>query len=478
MNWRNLIPWLHALAFWPLAGWYVRRMSDPADEPWGLLALGCAGLFLWMERKRVPGNAPRSSPAAKGRVSLLPAAWITLAYVVTYPVFPPLVRGGLAMAALACSISACWLGRRLHAGLLGLLLLSLPVMLSFEYYAGYPLRVAVAWVAAKFLVLCGLAVRSAGGQLEWGAILVVVDAPCAGIRFLWVGACLTLTLACLLRLSASRTMLAGVMAFLLVLAGNVARTTALFLVESGILAGPLWWHTALGLMAFAGVAAGIAFLVVRMAPGPEKRSARRWATSSTPVWPLPMLCPGNALLKAACLLAALAPCLPARMPDPVSGFPGWPQTFEGRRLTPQAMSEREWRFEKTFPGRSGKFHDGQRVIVLRWIERPSRQLHPIETCFKGQGYKVAPEPLFVDEGGNRWGAFQALRGGERVRVRTRIQDSRGRTWQDVSSWFWSAAFRKSEGPWWVVTVVERELELAAGLPSTGARMCEAPHERR
>lgn len=474
MNWRFLIPWLHALAFWPLAGWYVRRMTDPADEPWGLLALGCAGLFLWLERGRVTDPARPDGPAAKRRVSLLPAAWITLVYVLAYPVLPPLVRGGLAMAALACSISACWLGRRLHAGLLGLLLLSLPVMLSFEYYAGYPLRLAVSWVAARLLVLCGLAVRSAGGQLEWGAIRVVVDAPCAGIRFLWVGACLTLTLACLFRLGARRTMLAGVMAFLLVLAGNVARTTALFLVESGILAGPSWWHTALGLMAFAGVAVGIALLVLRLAPGPATASARTRMPPLPPVWPLPMVCPGKGLLKVACLLAALAPCLPDRKPDPVAGFPGWPQTFEGRRLIPQAMSERESRFERTFPGRSGKFHDGQRVVVLRWIGRPSRQLHPIETCFKGQGYKVTPEPLFVDGGGNWWGAFQALRGGERVRVRTRILDSSGRAWQDVSSWFWSAVLRKTEGPWWVVTVVERQPELAVVLP----RMCEASLELR
>lgn len=462
MNWRHLVPWVHLLAFWPLAGWYGRRMMDRCDEPWGLLALVTAALFLWVEWRRGTADKSRLPLSAKGQPSLLPAAWITLVYVATYTALPPLVRAGLAVTALACSISVCWLDRTLHMGLWGLMVLSLPVMLSFEYYAGYPLRVAVAWAAAKLLALCGCAVLPLGGQLEWNGIPVVVDAPCAGIRLLWVGAWVTLTLVCLYRLGARRTLVVGAAAFVLVLAGNVARTAALFLVESGILAGPPWLHTALGLVAFAGVTGGIALLVVRWAPGPE--AASRPVANSVPVlaWPLPMLCRGAMLFRLACLFAALAPCLPERVPDPVSGFPGWPETFEGRRITPQPMAAKEAEFARTFPGRMGKFHDGQRAIVLRWVDRPSRQLHPIETCFKSLGYRITPEPLFVDGTGNRWGVFLASRGGEGMRVRTCIYDARAGAWPDISSWFWAAVFRKTEGPWWAVTVVESSCRLANG----------------
>ncbi len=459
MNWRAVVPWFHLLAFWPLAGWYWRRMMDPADEPWGFLALVSAGIFLWVERGRAGMGRDRLPTPAKVGASLLPAALLTLAYGVTYPVLPPLVRSGLAVTALACSISVCWLGRPLHLGFWGLMVLSLPVMLSFEYYAGYPLRVAVAWMAAQVLGLCGFPVGPAGTQLAWQGLQVVVDAPCAGIRLLWVGAWLTLTLACLYRLGTRRTLLAGAGAFLLVLAGNVMRTAALFLIESGILKAPPGWHTAIGLAAFTGVAAGIAFMVVRL--------ELRGGTKGFPVrtramrtgFPLPMLCRGGALFRLTCVLAFLAPCLPDPMPEPPAGFPGWPETYEGRRLTTMRMSAREEEFARTFPGRTGKFHDGRRVIILRWLARPSRQLHPIETCFKAQGYKVTAEPLFVDREGNRWGSFLASRGAERMRVRTRIRDVRGEAWSDISSWFWSAAFRKSEGPWWAVTVVECPMEM-------------------
>jgi hypothetical protein len=35
-----------------------------------------------------------------------------------------------------------------------------------------------------------------------------------------------------------------------------------------------------------------------------------------------------------------------------------------------------------------------------------------------------------------------------------ITDPAGHSWSDPSSWYWSAAMRKSKGPWWAVTVVE------------------------
>lgn len=462
MNWRHLIPWVHLVTFWPLAGWYLGRVMDRGDEPWALLALVTALVVIGMERRRRPVASVPLPPDRRASPSLLPAALVTLVYAATYGFLPPLVRAGLAVTALALSVSACWLGRPLHIGLWGLMVLSLPVMLTVEFYAGYPLRVAVTWVAAKLLGLTGVTAVAQGAVLAWNGIQVAVDAPCAGIRLLWVGAYLTLTLICLCRLSFRRALVAGGGAFAVVLVGNICRTAALFFVESGMIMGPDWLHVAVGVVAFAGVATGIAVLVSLLADKGVVVAGDGVDSKGTApaVWPLPMLCGWGMLFRAGCLLAALVPFVPERNAVPVSGFPGWPETFEGRRLQPVAASAREAEFARTFPGAMGSFSDGQRCIVMRWVNRPSRQLHPIETCFKGQGYSIKPEPLYVDGGGDCWGVFRAMRGAEDLRVRTRIYDGQGSAWQDMSSWFWAAALKKSPGPWWAVTVVEREPRLA------------------
>lgn len=454
MNWRHLVPWVHLLAFWPLARWYTARVLDRGDEPWGLLALATAAVVVWVERRR---------PVGRVNPTLFPAALVTLVYAATYGILPPLVRAGLAVTALALSMSACWLGRPLHPGLWGLMVLSLPVMLSFEFYAGYPLRVAVTWVAAKVLGLTGVGVEAHGAVLEWNGSTVAVDAPCAGIRLMWVGAYLTLAMICLYRIRFGRAVAVGLIAFVLVLAGNICRTAALFFVESGMVAGPEWLHPAIGLLAFAGVAAGIAGIAGRAKGGEQIQCPTFNKEYPIPKdgmeWPLPIMCRWWMLFRVGCLLAMVAPWFPERPGVTVTGFPGWPETFEGRRLKPEALTAREVEFARTFPGAMGTFSDGQRCIVMRWLDKPSRQLHPIETCFKGQGYGIKPEPLFVDEAGACWGVFRATRGAEALWVRTRIYDGQGGCWQDMSSWFWAAAFRKSPGPWWAVTVVERESRL-------------------
>ena len=53
------------------------------------------------------------------------------------------------------------------------------------------------------------------------------------------------------------------------------------------------------------------------------------------------------------------------------------------------MSEVEQRFAARFPGAIARFSDGERVIVLRHVERPTRMLHPAADCFRGLGYAHA-----------------------------------------------------------------------------------------
>jgi hypothetical protein len=136
-------------------------------------------------------------------------------------------------------------------------------------------------------------------------------------------------------------------------------------------------------------------------------------------------------------------------------FPGWPNSFEGRELTPLPLSEREQRFGRDFPGRLARFTDGKREIIIRWVTQPTRKLHPASDCFEGIGYGVRPGALRLDRDGARWGSFIATRGTERLLVSERIYTDAGDSWSDASAWYWSAIGQNSPGPWWAITVAER-----------------------
>lgn len=168
----------------------------------------------------------------------------------------------------------------------------------------------------------------------------------------------------------------------------------------------------------------------------------------------------TAFYIAACMLAALAPWLPANSSPQSAGensvaeFSGWPTHFEGRVLNMLPLSEREQRFTRDFPGRIARFTDGEREIIIRWVTQASRKLHSASDCFEGTGYRIHPSPLYIDSDGRRWGSFTAVRRTEKLSVRERIYTDADNSWSDVSAWYWAAAAEESHGPWWAVTVAE------------------------
>ena len=152
-----------------------------------------------------------------------------------------------------------------------------------------------------------------------------------------------------------------------------------------------------------------------------------------------------------CVIAAVVPLAPIRsgVTDEASTFPGWPAQFEGRSLTRLPLSSREERFAADFPGRVARFSDGRREIIVRWVSRETRALHPASDCFKGLGYSIRPLPVRLDQSGRRWGSFEARRDAETLIVRERIYDSVDyQSWSDVSSWYWHAITGKTNGGWW------------------------------
>src|SRR5262245_28444559 len=115
-------------------------------------------------------------------------------------------------------------------------------------------------------------------------------------------------------------------------------------------------------------------------------------------------------VPAAAALAALAPLLARPSASAVAEaghFPGWPTHYEGRVLTELPLTQRELAFVRDFPGRVGRFSDGRREIIIRWVGAPTRRLHPASDCFRGSGYSITPMPLGKDAAGAAMGCFRA-----------------------------------------------------------------------
>ena len=162
------------------------------------------------------------------------------------------------------------------------------------------------------------------------------------------------------------------------------------------------------------------------------------------------------VLILASILAGLVPLRKgvANFHKEAVNFSSWPEIFEGRELERVSLSEREKFFKRGFPGDIARFSDGQREIVMRWVKTPTRKLHPASDCFRAIGYKIKHLPHRIDLTGVAWGCFRATRSAESLRVCEKIFDESGASWTDTSSWFWSAILKKTQGPWWAITVAE------------------------
>jgi exosortase len=240
----GLVVAAHALAFWPVWRWYLARTTDGSDEPWGIAALIVAVALTWPWDR--PLRLEEKDPLLFGAVVL------TLVYAILVPFAPPLVRSIVAMAALACSWVSITDARGKTPVIVALFVLSVPVIASMQFYAGYPLRALTTTVATGMLNVFGMSVDHAGTTMTSQGRSVLVDAPCSGVRMLWAGA----FLACLLaaqRPSVSWRGIALVLALVLpvALAANAIRAALLFLLEVRAAAPPQYLHSLVGVGTFA-----------------------------------------------------------------------------------------------------------------------------------------------------------------------------------------------------------------------------------
>jgi len=249
-----LILGLQVLAFWDVWQWYVSRAVYSWDQPWGVLALVAAVVFLVASRK----------PWPQVERSLLLPTLLLILYAATYLPFGPLARATVAFTALAVTTSSLRFGKSFHPGLFGLFYLSLPTLPTLQFFGGYPLRVVVAELTAPILRLSGFAVVPEGTCLNWAGQMIWIDAPCSGIKMLWVGLFLTFVVLCLYELPLLKTLLVLPLAGVVILIANVFRAVALFYLEAGVLRLPSWGHEYAGVIAFVLEAAGIIAIVLMM----------------------------------------------------------------------------------------------------------------------------------------------------------------------------------------------------------------------
>lgn len=241
-------------AFWPVWHWLALRAGDDATDGSALLSIATAATLLWRD-----GVTTTDARVRWGVPTLL-----MLLYAASYPFVPFLVRAAIAMSAIAAVCSSLWFDRRMDVRFCGLLLLSLPVIPSLNFYLGYPLRVVVGELTSVLLQLNGFAAVREGTILLWNGHPIAIDAPCSGIRMLWTGLYLTCALAALQRLNARRTALLGAIALAIVMLANVLRATALFYVEAGVVPQARPAHALIGVVVFALAAISIAGAAARL----------------------------------------------------------------------------------------------------------------------------------------------------------------------------------------------------------------------
>lgn len=479
-----------AIAFWPLWGWYVARTMDKSDEPWGICALITAAALLLKEHFWKPQAT--QEPAAK--LFDLAGIGALLLYIGTYHWAPSLAQSVLAVLAL-WSLVVVRVHNPSSTGMLGLLMLSLPVIPSLNFFAGYPLRLIVTYGVCVLLNALGLPAVQESTMIKVNNELIAVDAPCSGISMLWAEAYVVALCACLFRFSFTKTSLLSIIGLGLVLVGNTIRATALSVSSQldwksiahapGDLEAQI--HIGVGLLIFCAVAVATMLAAQRIAaknaglsvagphcmrPVPESDVPLDAAESREPGSPAGAApnehkCAQNATTTAKSLrkntilvmaLAGIAALAPLAFHHDSKAAPDnhvtWPTTINGHTLRPVASPSEEQAFAAEFPGNMKRFSDGKRAYFVRVVNRETRQLHPSSDCFRGLGYTTEPKPLVVMEDGSTWGCFEATKADTKLRILERIYDDHGQSWTDVSQWYWSAAFGRTKGPWFDITIAQ------------------------
>lgn len=135
-------------------------------------------------------------------------------------------------------------------------------------------------------------------------------------------------------------------------------------------------------------------------------------------------------------------------------FPGWPTTLLGAPLYEVGLKPEEAIWAKGFPGRIGRFTDGSKEIVIRWVNGATRSLHPTSDCMKAMGYSITPKRVRRDATGSFWNCIEASKVSRRMTVCEQVRDDQNHSWSDTSSWFWDALLNMRKTNYWAISITE------------------------
>jgi exosortase/archaeosortase family protein len=264
--------WLALLgaAMWPHILWMARRMLDGSDDPLGFAALAALAFIGWRQRGRL-----RSSPRPAWFLGAL--ALMTIAGA-TWRVSPPLLSTLPALLGFAAGMLSILPGGLACAPILGLAALSLPLMASLQFYAGYPLRLVAAELS-RWLLAPGYHVERDGVALRVDGQLVLVDAACSGVQLVWLGYFTACATALLTGCGNARFLHRLPAVGGLVLIGNVLRNAALVALQADGKPVAAWLHEGIGLLTLAAVCA----LVFRLMQVRASESVPESAPASEPI---------------------------------------------------------------------------------------------------------------------------------------------------------------------------------------------------
>lgn len=460
-GWRSLLIIATVAVCWPYLPWLWRRWFEGNGEMWrGILFVALCGFALfrtWCGRRRAGGDET---------VSLVIAGFFLAVLFFLGVTIPRLLCAGLAISAwywvLRFSLPEREAKRSFAAWPLAIL--CLPIGPSLQYVLGYPLRRTAAVIAAWLLPGN---VRAVGCGLTDGRLEVFVDAPCAGAAMLASSLTLAAVSALIFGLGMAGTLLLLFSGLLCALGANALRAALLYAANAGILPIPTEHYEAvIGLLCFAVIAILIATFSFWLSKrqlvdaAPAEGFAER---SGAPIRTVYLLL---------CIAIGVGSFWKHESPPAATAAEHkvvWPSTWQGKRLSPIPPSTGTAAFWKDFPGAYQEFMvlrteddgvltgNGERIL-LRYVSRPTRQLHPAEDCFRGAGYTVTPQPLWVDSQGRRWSSFVGLKNGERVTVQQCLFSVSGpnlqeleaaiansANWSDISSWYWDRSILSESG---------------------------------
>ena len=440
---------IQTVGFFPVWNWYWQRMTDRSDEPWGICAIL---VLLWL---CIAEGGKRSALRERAEIPLASLFFLGL-YLVFFPVLVPLARATLAMLSVGTLIARN-LFRGSTTGVWGLLLVSLPVIPTLQFYLGYPMRVVTAWFTVRLLGLASMPVIQRGTALELGEKLVLIDAPCSGIKMAWTASFLCAALCLMFQLPWRRALLLSAFASSAVIGANVIRSAFLFFLEIKNPGYPEWLHPAIGTISFCAMGAGV-FVVASLL---RTRQARRGPSTAAQQTGL-----RAAMLLVLCAAAFAAPLsvAPSSVYAKPTREPAWPAKFDGKTLRELPLSDKEARFRQDFPGQIKRFAFDDKELIVRHLSSASRKLHPAADCLKGVGYEIKAAHALAVEREAAWSCIIATRDGRSLKVCESIRDAEGRSYSDVSTWYWAVMTSDSRGPWEALTLSE-SLSAVAELPA-------------